>query len=572
MSAPTTSHCPLGITPDDLSAWRDHALPSDEEQRITTHIATCPACQRIIAADDALAATLVADQPPAPDAQNWQRLQARIAANTPSTAAQRHAPRRALWSGLAAAAAVLLISALFMQLFGQLALRRGANSHHKTTIASTPPALASVPPTTPIAGPRLNWQYHSAPESVIPPPGNQTYDNGFGFSPTDARTAYICATTNAIGAPNTIWATHDGAATWTHVGDIPYSGDVAQCSVTVDAANPLHVHAILSQQNLKGQSVATSAISDDGGKTWRILSDDVQLVGLVTHGDVSVALVYPWDGIVYSSAHPRPPHISVSRDDWRTWQPIDGPLLAQAAQSGKAYVTRVWQRPGDGALLAEISVKNPAFNIATPNTMILAYTVQLWTSADLGAHWQLLPMPPNLNPLDNALVAQPRGTDAWKVCGLVNLPNSDPSKVSQRIGCTLDGGQTWSARPLPALYQRCDNGANPKCLQQQTIGMFGGSLLSDGSLLATFYAGSNDPGVVETYSMYHPFLLAPGATHWQDLGSIPSSEMLALATQPNGTLVSYSGGGSTDGVSGEIVGHLGGDVPNRGVFAIATLP
>lgn len=41
MSAPTTSHCPQGLTPDDLSAWRDHTLPSDEERRITAHLATC---------------------------------------------------------------------------------------------------------------------------------------------------------------------------------------------------------------------------------------------------------------------------------------------------------------------------------------------------------------------------------------------------------------------------------------------------------------------------------------------------------------------------------------------------
>src|SRR6185437_5769653 len=166
MSAPTIPICPLGLTADDLSAWRDHALKATDERRITSHTGGCPACQRTIAAHAALAAALQAEQPPAPDPRNWSRLHARIngerLARTPSPLAARHTPRHAIWGGLGAAAAVLLISALFISLFEQQAQRRGATSQHKSVVA-TPPALTAVPPTAPIAGPTLDWQTHMAP-------------------------------------------------------------------------------------------------------------------------------------------------------------------------------------------------------------------------------------------------------------------------------------------------------------------------------------------------------------------------------------------------------------------------
>lgn len=45
-----------------------------------------------------------------------------------------------------------------------------------------------------------------------------------------------------------------------------------------------------------------------------------------------------------------------------------------------------------------------------------------------------------------------------------------------------------------------------------------------------------------------------------------------IGASPTGTLVCFSGGAFMDGVSGEIVGQLGGDISNRGELAIATLP
>lgn len=570
MSAPATPACALGLSADDLSAWRDHTLAPEAERRITAHASGCPACQRTIAAHEALATALQAEQPPAPDPRNWPRLQARISDSwrrAPAMPTLRRAQRHAVWGGLSAAAAVLLISALFFHLFTQQAGLRGGSSHHKNVVAATPPALLAVAPTTPIVGQALDWQTRMAPESVIPPPGNQTYNNGFAFSPTDANTAYICATTNAINAPNTIWATHDGAKTWTHVGDIPYAGEVASCAITVDAADPLRLNVILSQQSLTLQSLVTNEISDDGGKTWRTLSDDVQLIGLVTRGSVSIAVASPWDSIVNANAKGRPWRLSLSRDDWRTWQPIDGALAAQGL-----IVEKVWSRPGDGALLVEAAASSTpttptATGAASTHAPISAtYIYSLWQSVDLGAHWTPLPTPPNLIAIGGFVVAQPQGNAAWQACGFA--PTGSGATQSELIGCTADGGQTWTARPLPALKQSCGAG----CLQQQTPGEDGSALGSDGSLITTFFAGPTDPTVAQTLSMFHIFRLAPGASAWQDLGSQPGNALVMLGAPPTGTLVSFSGGSTLDGLGGELVGHLGGDVPNRGALAFATLP
>lgn len=571
MSAPTTPACPLGLSADDLSAWRDDALAPAEQQRISAHVSGCAACQRVIAAHEALATAIHADQPPAPDPRAWPQLQARIAAHQSrrghATAALGRAPRRAVWGGLGAAAAVLLLSALFLHLFAQQALVRGGSSHAATaTVLATPQPLGSVAPTAPIAGPGLNWQMRMAPESVIPPPGNQTYDNGFAFSPTDAETAYICATTNAINAPNTIWATHDGARTWTHVSDIPYAGEVADCVVTVDAADPMRLSVMLSQQGLNYQSLVTSEISDDGGKTWRIIGANMMLEGLETQGDVSVALVMHLNFNSNPNTPPQYPHLSVSRDDWRTWEPIDGSLaaegyivnLARWRLSDGALLVAVVQRQTTSATPTSSRFPSPSFNTILP--------MSLWQSTDLGAHWSRLPMPPNLTAATTMVIAQPSDGAPWKACGLQQTGSG--SKQGELIGCTVDGGRTWQSRPLPSLKSPGGSGT----MLQDTIGMDEAALLSDGSLIAIMYGGPQNPNVVENLSMFHIFRLPAGADQWQDLGSQPGNALVAIGAPAPGTLVSYSGGSSMDGYGGSLVGHLGGDIPNRGALAIATLP
>src|SRR5690348_7632768 len=80
MSQPTAPTCALGLTSADLSAWRDDALAPDETARIGAHRENCPACQQRLQGFEAIAATLQAQQVPAPDERLWQAVLAALAA------------------------------------------------------------------------------------------------------------------------------------------------------------------------------------------------------------------------------------------------------------------------------------------------------------------------------------------------------------------------------------------------------------------------------------------------------------------------------------------------------------
>lgn len=587
MNAPTIPTCPLGLTDGDLSAWRDHALAPADERRITAHTSACPACQRVIASHEALAAALRAEQPPAPDPLNWARLQERIVSARPATrfVAQLSAPRwrrAAVWSGLGAAVAALVISALFFSLFGQMIVLRGG--------ATAP--LGTVAPTSPIMGPKLTWQYRSIPASVTPPPGSQSDVSNIFFAPTDHQTAYICFIHNALrNAPVAIWATHDGARTWTHVSDLPNTTATTGCMVTVDAHDPLRLNVVVHGQNVYGQNpttyvdVVSSYISENGGKTWRTISAAPALNFLATSGETSVAIVDPLSDFHGSPDH-SDPRLSISHDGFRTWQPIDGGLYTLLHQA----VIRVWQRPGNGALLALVmtfTVTSQSSGKATASVTPGGSTTptagsasfSLWSSDDLGAHWTPFPTPTNLaGPSAYFFVAQPYGTAPWQVCGVADAsqsaaPASTSVRHTQIMGCTRDSGRTWVSRPLPTLNESCGAG----CLPQRTLS-YTSALLPDGSLVATFNAVSTGEKTAQASGLPHIFRLAAGSDQWQDLGSQPANLLLTLSSGSGGALVSFSGEIYIEGqayyggVSGRIVGQPGGDIPNRGVLAIATLP
>ena len=583
MSASTTPTCPIGLTSDDLSAWRDHALAPDDERRIADHIGSCPACPRTVTAHEALVTALRTEQSPAPDPRNWPQLQARItSANGQRRAtrrsATRHTQRHALWGSLGAVAAVLLISALFFRLFEQRAALRGVTSAAATVIA-TPSPLSTVAPTKPIAGPALAWQTRMAPESVIPPPGNRTDNSNIAVSPSDAQTAYICFTTYASQpSPIAVWATHDGARTWTHVSDLPAISASPDCIINIDAHDPLRLNIVdFGPNNSPGETILSS-VSDDGGTTWRTLSDNVSLEQLATRGNTSVAVANPLAYLYNSNpnnaslAKSLRPHLIISRDGFRTWSLIDSQLTAP-----DTFVTGVWQRPGDGALLALVATQHPISQPTSGSTPMPMpshyYTWDLWSSSDEGANWTRFPTPPNFTGFPGYLVAQPVGSSPWTVCGS-STPDGGASpapSAHELIGCTYDGGKTWVSIPLPDLQSSC----GPNCLRPQTINPSGSWLLSDGSLVAMFYTGPTTPNTTQTPDMYNILRLRPGANQWQNLGPEPGNALIATSAAPHGALVSYEGGTtvSVNGpTSGVLVGHLGWDVPNRGALAIATLP
>lgn len=140
MSATVTPTCPLGLLPDDLSAWRDSALSADETQRLNAHVYACPACLRTISAHEALAAGLHDEQEPAPGPRNWSRVRARM--TTGHTSARTRLPARAaIWSGVGAVAAAAILVALFASAFGNLVIGRLSQA----TATATPPGPAIAP-------------------------------------------------------------------------------------------------------------------------------------------------------------------------------------------------------------------------------------------------------------------------------------------------------------------------------------------------------------------------------------------------------------------------------------------
>lgn len=563
MSATTAPTCALGLSADDLSAWRDHELSAAEERRITAHVANCRACQRTIIAHDALAAAIRVLKPPAPDPRNWASVRARVAAGL--TVAPRTRTLRwrsaAVWSGVGAVVAVAVLAILFVSVFGQLNIHRA----DKVTATATPLGpLASVAPTTAVVGPSLKTVIRDAPASVVPPVGNESYENAFAFAPSDPNTGYIAATTNALNAPTTIWATHDNARTWTHVSDIPYVGGVSQYLVNVDATEPLRVSlTILSQDYTTLKVVVTNVISDDGGTTWRTVPDDIELSGLVSRGNSSFAVAYPLDA-VFGGPQPigqgRQQRIMVSHDDWKTWRPIDGPLFAQ-----NLTVYQMWMRPGDGALLAlakpteTLPTVGPGTSQESVDATALAgyrsASETLWVSTDEGAHWNSFPTPPNLTQF---MIAPSVGSHPWQVCGSASTGSGNTSKTV--LGCTYNGGKTWTARPTPNVQLDC----SAACSDQLAFNAIGGALLSNGTLVTEFYAVGSNPASATSEDNY---VLTQDSNTWEDVGIADSLNLLL----PSGANPIFNPEGGNNG-SGQIVGHIGGYIPNRGEFVFAIVP
>jgi hypothetical protein len=231
----------------------------------------------------------------------------------------------------------------------------------------------------------------------------------------------------------------------------------------------------------------------------------MHLADMSTRGDLSVALQLQQGGSA-------PLHLIASNDDWRTWRAIDHQLLIQGMS-----LSQVWQRPGDGALLAEMQAHDPT----EPSSALSAHIYALWESTDGGAHWAQFPLPPNLLNTAPPLVAQPYGNTPWQVCG-VSQGSREATGQHAFLGCTRDGGQTWTPRPLPVVRARAGNGSYyhyyPTSYDLQYA-----SLLNDGTLV--------NPFVVEWgVDTANPdlFALAPGDTIWKDRGPSPGGRVVNI--------------------------------------------
>ncbi|HEX8982865.1 MAG TPA: hypothetical protein VF792_08860 [Ktedonobacterales bacterium] len=191
--------CSLGLSSDDLSAWRDNVLDAAANARMTAHITTCDACQTHIAAYDAIAQGLRAIPTPAPPGGYGRnpRLHAatrRARHSALRTRRARHPALRATraLSGLGAIAAVILLTLAFTQVFGLLGGQKPRPAA-TATLAPYPTATATntpAPTVTPVEPilPALQFEHADAAWGatglVAHIAATQTSD-GQTFVPTD---------------------------------------------------------------------------------------------------------------------------------------------------------------------------------------------------------------------------------------------------------------------------------------------------------------------------------------------------------------------------------------------------
>lgn len=155
----STVACPLNLTPETLAAYRDGALAAPELARIRAHLADCPACTVTLARFDSLARILASQRIPIPDARLWRGVHARLSlAPTPAP----HVPARAVWGGLGTLATLVVLVALFAQIFRQPASR--SISYHLTPQPTGSAAPTMLPPTpvdpTTLMRPDQAWGSH----------------------------------------------------------------------------------------------------------------------------------------------------------------------------------------------------------------------------------------------------------------------------------------------------------------------------------------------------------------------------------------------------------------------------
>src|SRR5262249_7747394 len=135
MSAYSGPECALGVTSETLSAWHDHMLSRDDVRRLSSHIASCRACQTRLTEYDALGRALQRERSPEPDERLWRDI---FAGMQRPTRRLHLSPtsRRQAWSGLAGVAAVLLLVLGFTLLFRSL--------DHGPAFTGTPTASAGA--------------------------------------------------------------------------------------------------------------------------------------------------------------------------------------------------------------------------------------------------------------------------------------------------------------------------------------------------------------------------------------------------------------------------------------------
>lgn len=495
MNVETTPVCEHGITPLQLCAWRDGDLPEAAMAAVGEHVAGCPACQARLAAYDATARALQGQHVPQADDRLWHAVAARAAGSAGAPGQRFLAGRpafrqRPTWSGVAALVALILIVASFAFAF-----------HQRATPGAQRPAHHSPPEVL-----QPDWQPVTLPRGVITYAGNPF---GLAVSSTDGNTVYACATPHDLnGHPNPgdtggkvhIWLTHDRAATWTPVADVPLAReDATACWLLTDGNKDSTVLALVTWQSHPGfildEHQSAAFISHDSGAAWQQLTDPsrTQIVDFASAGTTTYAMVWKTGSGGSGGSY----GLYASGDSLRSWREIDTSLLAKESLAGFSV------RPDTGELLLE----------TVPGDLPAGRNItHLWLSDNSGQTWTQRSAPD----ADRFLVALPVPGQPWRLCG-DNFEASANPTLPTALACSTDGGKTWRQRPvLQSSASDVEASATP------APGSTPGTT-NDGQhlIIYTDITASGDVLATDLVEVTRLYRLTPNSDQWQYLGVVP---------------------------------------------------
>lgn len=507
MSANTFPACPLALTADDLSRFRDGDAPPGQERVIQDHLASCAVCRARLAEYDHIGTGLRDIPEPMLDGDRfWREVEARMGGRRLGSIAGR-ARLRYTFSGLGAVAAVLLVAIAFAQLFAS----HGRPMTTSTATAVTSPTATLQPSPTVAPARSVTWKQLSFPSAWDQPGGSGApYTSAtLGFTAADANTIYACDSHfDGASATYTIWTSRDRGATWAQVGSVP-SHQPAQCKVIVDSTDARNAIVRLSWYEPGAAPTAPSGltyVTGDAGHTFTALPgnyDYAQMAGY--HGKVYI-LRLDAPGDPNQSFH-----LMVSSDGMHTWGQLD-----QTFAGSSAVVSAFWLNPATGSILVyAFSGSDRSF----------------WVSVDSGASWQRL-SDPGSGLARNIAVQWPVGNEPWRLCVAGQPLDVAPADQHNQLWCTLDGGKTWATRPALDVTLTCNCLKGRPFTSISALNLVG--IAPDGSLLAT---------VLDRYDGDNPHLglyrLAPNASAWNSIGDASAADLSANNTTfllPSGVL------------------------------------
>ncbi len=526
----TTMPCAAGVAATTLAAWRDGALGDSEAERLREHIAGCAACQAQLDAADRADAAIRAQSVPAPDARLWRGVRDGIAhprehaRRTSGARPGRRPTTRAILGGIAAVAAIALITVGFARVF-QLRHTTPITAHGGTPTVI--PTVTAVPEQThAIVGTPLAWQAATLPPGVSNDPTQGVLT--LALAATDGNTAYACFAQATTNLPLQIWVTHDRAVRWTLAGQIPPVGLATDCVLQVDQGDAQRLIAnVLGHTTTPSATLTLAYRSDDGGVTWQFVSNTAFQQELISVGATSFA-IQSSSASAYSASGDS--HLVISHDGRQTWLPIDFALQPHGE------VTAFWVTPNGKALLAAVTdVRHVA---STPTT--------LWQTTDVGAHWRQIATPSTS--LENQFVVQsPVSGQPWHICAW-NSQQGANNTIEMSLFCTSDGGAAWVARPGLLISEvQCTNCGTGVSAPTGAPGIVGATigglwLTSDGSLLGYGDYGPVKNGIIQQVTGVGLYRLKAGASQWESLGPIPGGHFFYVGAPGSGVLGGLSGG------------------------------